>query len=303
MSEMNIVVVTGRTEDRNPATEHIDELSALQVLTCINDEDARVAPAVRLVLPALAELVEHAIRCYEAGGTIHYVGAGTSGRIGVMDAAELPPTFSVPAGRVVAHHAGGAVAVDEAVEGMEDHEHFGREAVGGVRAGDIVIGLAASGRTPYVAGALAEAHERGALTALVSANDGGPIAPNVDVVIAVDTGPEAIAGSTRMKAGTAQKLILNAFSTALMVGLGKTYSNLMIDVSPTNAKLRGRVLSILMEATGQAQELCAARLEASEGNTKVALVSLLMDVPIDLATAALERSGGRVRAALAAIEG
>jgi len=302
MSDKPIVVVTGRTEDRNPATEHLDSLPALGILTCINDEDARVAPAVRSVLPALADLVEHAVRCYEAGGTIHYVGAGTSGRIGVMDAAELPPTFSVPVGRVVAHHAGGTVAVDEAVEGIEDHERLGRDAVAEVRAGDVVIGLAASGRTPYVAGALFEAHGRGAVTALVSSNEGGPIAPNVDIVIAVNTGPEVIAGSTRMKAGTAQKLVLNAFSTALMVRLGKTYSNLMVDVSPTNAKLRGRVLSILMEATGQPQEVCAARLEASAGNTKVALVSLLMDVPADLATAALERSGGRVRAALAEIE-
>ena len=297
------MIVTGRTEDRNPATTHIDELSTLDVLTCINDEDARVAPAVRVVLPAVAELVEHAMRCYEAGGTIHYVGAGTSGRIGVMDAAELPPTFSVPAGRVVAHHAGGQAATDQAIEGIEDDELSGRRAVADVRPGDIVIGLAASGRTPYVVGALAEANERDALTALVSANDGGPSAPNVDVAIAVDTGPEAISGSTRMKAGTAQKLILNAFSTALMIRLGKTYSNLMVDVTPTNAKLRGRVLSILMEASGQSQQACSARLEASAGDTKVALVSLLMDVPIEQARAAVERSGGRVRAALGALEG
>lgn len=302
MSDEEIVVVAGRTEDRNPATEHIDSLPALGILTCINDEDARVAPAVRQVLPDLAELVEHAVRCYEVGGTIHYVGAGTSGRIGVMDAAELPPTYSVPVGRVVAHHAGGSVAVDEAVEGIEDHERLGRDAVAEVRPGDVVIGIAASGRTPYVAGALLEAKERGALTALVSANEGGPIAPNVDIALAVNTGPEVIAGSTRMKAGTAQKLVLNAFSTALMIRLGKTYSNLMVDVSPTNAKLRGRVLSILMEATGQPQETCAARLEASGGDTKVALISLLMDVPPDLALVALQGSDGRVRAALAEIE-
>lgn len=292
------VIVRSRTEQRNPATERIDELSTLEVLELLNDEDQRVPAAVRAVLPDLARLVDAAVRTYEGGGTIHYLGAGTSGRIAVLDAAELPPTFSTDPDRVVAHHAGGSAGLATAVEGHEDDRSLGEADAAGVAAGDVVIGLAASGRTPYVLGALAVASQRGATTALVSSAVDRPAIEGIDVHLAVDTGPEAIAGSTRLKAGTAQKLILNGFSTALMVRLGKTYSNLMVDVAPRNAKLRGRVLAMLMEATGRSTEDCAERLRDAGGSTKTALVSLLTERSVSDAAEALEASGGRVREAL-----
>lgn len=303
MTSQEVVVVDGPTEQRNEATIDIDERSTVGVLELITAEDATVALAVAAILPTLAELVDRALVRYEAGATIHYAGAGTSGRIAVMDAAELSPTYSVPPGRVVAHHAGGAGALGGAIEGIEDQRFAGRRDLDDVTAKDVVIGLTASGRTPYVAGALELGRDRGALTALVTSNTDSPLRQLADLVLAVDTGPEAITGSTRMKAGTAQKLVLNAFSTALMVRLGKTYSNLMVDVTPTNAKLRGRVLSILMEATGQPPERCERRLREADGATKVALVSLLADVPVDRAAAALEGSEGRVRAALEVVDG
>ena len=298
MTEPDIVRFDSPTERRNPRTRDIDERSTLGILELLNAEDATVASAVAAVLPALAELVDRALERYENGGTIHYVGAGTSGRIAVMDAAELPPTYAIAPGRVIAHHAGGDQALVGSLEGIEDQGAAGRSELDAVRAHDVVIGLAASGRTPYVAGGLELARGRGALTALVTANPGSPLIPAVDVALVVDTGPEPIAGSTRMKAGTAQKLVLNAFSTALMVRLGTTYSNLMVEVEPSNAKLRGRVLSILTEATGEPVERCEARLREAEGATKVALVSLLGEVPVERARAAIERSGGRVRTAL-----
>jgi N-acetylmuramic acid 6-phosphate etherase len=294
--EAHTVIVRSQTEARNPATEHVDELPTLRVLELLNDEDARVPGAVRAVLPQLAQLVDAAVRCYEAGGTIHYFGAGTSGRIAVLDAAELPPTFSTDPARVVAHHAGGAASLVAAVEGTEDDRSLGEADAAEVTDRDVAIGLAASGRTPYVLGALDVAARRGATTALVSSAVDRPSPGHLHLAVA--TGPEAIAGSTRLKAGTAQKLILNAFSTALMVRLGKTYSNLMVDVAPRNAKLRGRVLSILMEATGQTREVCADRLREADGSTKAALVSLLAETSVDAAVRALDASDGRVREAL-----
>jgi N-acetylmuramic acid 6-phosphate etherase len=292
------VIVQGVTELRNPATVAIDELPTLEVLELLNDEDARVPGAVRAVLPQLAELVEAGVRCYAAGGTIHYVGAGTSGRIAVLDAAELPPTFSTDADRVIAHHAGGSGSMVAAAEGLEDDRALGESDARWVQPGDVVIGIAASGRTPYVVGALAVAVERGATTALVCSSSRPEPPPGLDLLLTVDTGPEAIAGSTRLKAGTAQKLVLNAFSTALMIRLGKTYSNLMVDVAPANAKLRGRVLAILIEATGRSQEVCAERLRDADGRTKVALVSLLADTTIADAEEALAACEWRVRDAL-----
>jgi N-acetylmuramic acid 6-phosphate etherase len=295
--EAPTVIVRSQTEARNPATEHLDELPTLRMLELLNDEDARVPGAVRAVLPQLAQLVDAAVRCYEAGGSIHYFGAGTSGRIAVLDAAELPPTFSTDPARVVAHHAGGAASLVAAVEGTEDDRSQGEADAAEVTDRDVAIGLTASGRTPYVLAALDVAARRGATTALVSsAVDRRPSPGHLHLAVA--TGPEAIAGSTRLKAGTAQKLILNAFSTALMVRLGKTYSNLMVDVAPRNAKLRGRVLSILMEATGQPREVCADRLREADGNTKVAIVSLLAETSVDAAIRALEASAGRVHEAL-----
>lgn len=292
------IIVDGSTELRNAATVDIDVVPTIEVLELLNDEDARVPGAVRAVLPQLAELVDAAVRSYESGGTIHYFGAGTSGRIAVLDAAELPPTFSTDPDRVVAHHAGGSLSFAAAVEGLEDDRTLGEAEADAVQAGDVVIGLAASGRTPYVIGALAVAAARGATTALVCSSVTPTPPDGLDLLLAVDTGPEAIAGSTRLKAGTAQKLVLNAFSTALMVRLGKTYSNLMVDVAPSNAKLRGRVLSILMEATGRPRDDCAGRLRDADGDTKVALVSLLTDAAVGEARRSLAAADGSVRRAL-----
>lgn len=294
-----VVRIDSPTEARNPRTRALDRVSTLEVLQLINDEDSRVPGCVRAVLPQLAVAVDLAVAALRRGGQVHYVGAGTSGRLGVLDAAELLPTFAVPPDWFISHMAGGPSALLRAVEDAEDDaESGGREIADSVKPGDVVMGLAASGRTPYVAGALRSARVVGASTMLVTANPATPLGSEVDVLIAVDTGPEVVAGSTRMKAGTAQKLVLNAFSTAVMVRLGRTYSNLMVDVVATNAKLRGRMLGILREATGLAESVCADALTAADGELKTALVSLLGEVPPSEARVALGQSGGHAHLAL-----
>jgi N-acetylmuramic acid 6-phosphate etherase len=286
------------TERRNPATVGIDDLPTLEMLRLINTEDARVATAVAATLPQLARVVDMAVESLHGGGRVHYFGAGTSGRIAVIDAVELLPTFNLEPGRFVPHHAGGEKALVRAVENVEDDDRQGERDAADLRAGDLAVGLAASGRTPYVIGALRAAAAAGAGTVLVSSNPQASFGSQVDVHIAVDTGPEVIAGSTRMKAGTAQKLVLNAFSTAVMVRLGRTYSNLMVHMTAANAKLRGRLVTILMQATGQDDEACTAALTAAGGDLKVALVSVLGGVPAERAAAALTAAGGVVRSAL-----
>ncbi|MFC9458541.1 N-acetylmuramic acid 6-phosphate etherase [Streptomyces sp. NPDC056983] len=290
--------VNAPTETRNPRTREIDDIPTLEALRLLNAEDRIPADAVAAVLPDLARLVDETAQRIRAGGRLHYFGAGTSGRLAVMDAAELIPTFGMPPGIVVAHHAGGPRALIEPVEGVEDSADAGASDAAGVGSGDVAIGVAASGRTPYVGGALRAARAAGAFTALVSANPAAELADEVDVHLGVDTGPEAIAGSTRLKAATAHKLVLNSLSTMVMVALGRTYSNLMVDVTATNGKLRGRLITILVEATGLDEETCAAALAASGGELKTALVGLLASCSPRQARAALADSGGRVRAAL-----
>ncbi|MEY9864488.1 N-acetylmuramic acid 6-phosphate etherase [Catenulispora sp. GAS73] len=292
--------VAAPTEERNPATADIDAVPTVEVLRLLNAEDAQVPAAVAAVLPALAEVVDETVRRLRAGGRVHYFGAGTSGRVAVMDAAELIPTFGLPPGVVVAHIAGGIQALTIPVEGAEDSAEGGAADAAQVTAADVVVGLTASGRAPYVAGALRAARAAGAFTALVSANPHAALAPEADVHLGADTGPEAIAGSTRLKAATAQKLILNGLSTATMIALGHTYSNLMVDLAPTNTKLRGRVLTILTEATGLPEQACAAALAAADGELKTALVCLLGALAPTEARRALAAAGGQVRAALAA---
>lgn len=293
--------VLAPTEERHPGTVGIDALGTLEVLRLLNAEDARVAPAVAEVLPQLAGLVDAAVAAVRAGGTVHYVGAGTSGRLAVLDAAELLPTFNAPPGLVVAHHAGGPAALLRAVENVEDDADQGAADLADVTAADVVVGLTASGRTPYVGGALRLARERGAVTALVTANPSPELGPLADHCLAVDTGPEVITGSTRLKAGTAQKLVLNAFSTAVMIRLGRTWSNLMVDVVATNAKLRGRVVRILREATGAGDDEARGALEACDGELKPALVALLAGVDAATARRALAAAEGSVAHALAAL--
>jgi len=289
------------TEERNPGTLDIDTLPALSILGCLNDEDARVAGAVRRALPALAVLVDEAAGRMAAGGRVHYFGSGTSGRLAVLDAAELIPTFGLPAGTVCAHLAGGEPAVLRAVEGAEDDQAAGAADAAGVRATDVAIGLSASGGTPYVRAALERARRSGAFTAVLTSNPGAPLRGVADVFVCADTGPEAITGSTRLKAGTAQKMLLNAFSTALMVRCGRTYSNLMVHVAPVNAKLRTRQLRLLAQATGYPAARCAAALDEAAGDLRVALVALLSGADSGACRKALAQAGGVVRAALSAL--
>ncbi len=292
---------TSPTEARSPRSIGIDRMATLDLLELINAEDATVPGAVRAALPGLAEVVDLASDAVRAGGSIHYFGAGTSGRFGVLDAAEVPPTYGVPADLVVSHLAGGATAMTQAVEDAEDSDEAGEwEARASIREGDVVVGLAASGRTPYVAGALRAAREIGALTVAISSNPDATIGSIAEHHICVPTGAEVVTGSTRMKAGTAQKLVLHSFSTALMVRLGRTYSNLMVDVVPGNAKLRKRVIHMLQVASGASEEIASQALTDSEGDTKLALVMLLTGREVGGAREVLTSQQGSVREALRA---
>jgi N-acetylmuramic acid 6-phosphate etherase len=290
------------TEQRNPRTRGIDVLPTLDVLRLLNAEDATVPGAVERVLGELALVVDEAADRMRRGGRVHYFGAGSSGRIAMLDATELVPTFGLEWGMVVAHLAGGEDAMVRAVEGAEDDAALGGAEAGSVGALDTVIGLSASGRTPYVAGALSAACARGAFTAVITCNPGSPLLSLAEVAIVPATGPEAIAGSTRMKATTAMKLVLNSFSTALMIRLGKTYSNLMVEVSATNNKLRGRKLLILREATGADPASCDAALLAAGGDLRLAMITLLGDIDVPTAREALTKGGGSVRGALDVIQ-
>jgi N-acetylmuramic acid 6-phosphate etherase len=292
------VRVSAPTEDRHPGTTGIDTASSLEILTLMNEADSTVAGAVAGVLPELALLVDHSVAAIRAGGCVHYFGAGTSGRLAVLDAAELLPTFNAPEGLFVAHHAGGAPALLRAVENVEDDVEQGSRDARDVSPLDVVIGLTASGRTPYVQGALMCARDIGARTALVTANPGAELAAYADHLVVAHTGAEVLTGSTRLKAGTAQKLILNSFSTAVMIRLGRTWSNLMVDVVATNAKLRGRVVRILQEASGADEDDARAALDAAGGQLKPALLSLLGGVSVDAAVTALRAHDDSVAAAL-----
>ncbi|SED79456.1 N-acetylmuramic acid 6-phosphate etherase [Ruania alba] len=280
------VQVRSRTEDRNPRTEAIDTEDAAGIVRLITSEDAAVAGAVAAAGDRIAALVELGVHALAGGGRVIYAGSGTSGRLAVLDAVELLPTYRVGEDQVTAFLAGGGEAMTRPVEGAEDDPAAGACAVADVTGADLVIGLAASGRTPYVRGALVAAAERGARTGLIACNPGAELATLVDVAVLVDTGPEVITGSTRMKAGTAQKLVLNTFSTAVMVRLGKTYSNLMIDVLPTNEKLHGRIVRMLEQATGRSAQECGAVLAEAE-DPRTALVCLLADVGVAQARDAL----------------
>ncbi|MGC9668690.1 N-acetylmuramic acid 6-phosphate etherase [Planosporangium sp. 12N6] len=286
------------TEARNPRTVAIDESPTLDVLRLLNAEDATVPGAVAAALPQLADAVDLAVDALAAGNRLHYFGAGTSGRLAVLDAAELRPTFGLEPGRVVAHLAGGLRALTNPSEDAEDDAASGAADGAEVDPGDVAVGITASGRTVYVAGALRAARARGAGTVLVSANPAAPLAAHADVHVAVDTGPEAITGSTRLKAGTAQKLVLNSLSTAVMIRLGRTYSNLMTDMIASNRKLRARQVRMLAQATGTDHDSCADALAAAGGDPKVALVTLLSAVSPDQARQAVAAAGGVVHKAL-----
>jgi N-acetylmuramic acid 6-phosphate etherase len=290
------------TEARNPRTERIDELPTLEVAQLINAEDARVAEAVAAELPRLAEAIDRIAERMRIGGRLIYVGAGTSGRLGVLDAVECPPTFGTPPGLVLALIAGGPRAITEAVEGAEDDAEAGARDVAIIQINqyDTVVGIAASGRTPYVLGALQAARKCGALTISLANNRPSPMESLADIALALLTGPEVITGSTRLKAGTAQKLTLNTLSSGVMIRLGKTFGNLMVDVQPTNAKLRERARQIVQDACGLSPEEAAAILEVCSGEVKTAIVAARTGMPPAEARRRLMEMGGMIRKALGA---
>jgi N-acetylmuramic acid 6-phosphate etherase len=269
----------------------LDSLPLSDLLRLINQEDQTVPLAVAKVLPQIEQAVVAGVRTLRAGGRIHYFGAGTSGRAAFADAAELRPTFSLASDQVVAHVAGGLEALWNAVEQAEDDVEAGARDAGDVTALDLVIGVAASGGTPYVAGALRQAKSAGATTALISSNPQAPLHEFTDIAIAVETGPEVITGSTRMKAGTAAKLVLTTFSTAVMVRIGRTWSNLMVCAVPSNAKLRQRAVRTLVSATGLPADVAQEAIAQAGEELPVALVMLLSSV--DAGTARLELSAAQ----------
>lgn len=288
------------TEERLGSSRNLDSLSSLEVLQLLNTEDRVAVEAVAAALPDIAKVVELAAARFRDGGTIHYFGAGTSGRLGVLDAAELRPTFNLEAGRVVAHIAGGRDALVNAIEDAEDSEAAGHRDAEDVVSGDIVIGLAASGNTPYVGGALAAGRAVGATTVLISNNPRARLASLADTNILLDTGAEVLTGSTRLKAATAEKLALNGFSTALMIAVGRTWSNLMVDVVATNEKLRERTVRILQDAAGLPEAHAVQLLADADGELKTAIVSAISGSSIDESRRLLTVNGGVVRDALAA---
>ena len=289
------------TESPNPATSDLDTMSPLEVARAMNREDREVARAVGEVLDRVAQAIAWGRDALAAQGRIVYVGAGTSGRLGVLDAVECRPTFGVPDGVVVGLIAGGAPAFTQAVEGAEDDAGLGASDIDGLSVGasDMVIGLTASGRTPYVAGALRRARERGARTVAVACTRPSLIGTMAGLAIEVSCGPEVLTGSTRLKAGTAQKMILNMTSTGSMVGTGKAFGNLMVDVQPTNEKLRARALSIVEQACGTDASRAEAALEDAGGMAKPAIVSILADVDAKTADTLLAQASGDVRRAIA----
>jgi N-acetylmuramic acid 6-phosphate etherase len=287
------------TESRNPATEHIDQLPTLDMLRIINEEDAKVAAAVATEIPQIAKAIDTIADRFEQGGRLFYIGAGTSGRLGVLDASECPPTFSVPPSLFQGLIAGGDSALRRSSEQSEDSPEQGAAdlAAAGFTPQDTLVGIAASGRTPYVIGALTHARSLGALTISLTCVPNSQMAAVADISIAPVTGPEVITGSTRLKAGTATKLVLNMLSTGVMIRTGAVYGNLMVNVQPTNAKLVDRSQRIISAATGIDQPT-AARLLHEGGSVKTAIVMQKLSLTPEEAKAKLTAAKGKLSAAL-----
>jgi N-acetylmuramic acid 6-phosphate etherase len=288
------------TEQRNPASRNIDALPTEDMLRVINDEDQRVADAVRRVIPQIAKAVDAIVAAIGNGGRLFYIGAGTSGRLGVLDAAECPPTFSVDPELVQAIIAGGERALSRAAEASEDDAGMGaRDLIDrGFTARDVLTGIAASGRTPYVLGAVAKARELGAVTIGLSCTPHSLLSRAVDIPIEPLPGPEIIAGSTRMKAGTATKLVLNMLSTGAMIRLGHVYGNLMVNVQPRNEKLLDRARRIISEAAGVSYDRASELLEQAGRNVKIAILMARLGLDCAGANDRLARAKGRISEAL-----
>jgi N-acetylmuramic acid 6-phosphate etherase len=294
---MNLAALA--TEARNPLTEHIDELPTLDMLRLISDEDRKAAAAVVAVLPEVAKAIDEIANRLNDGGRVFYIGAGTSGRLGVLDASEIPPTFSVPPTLFQGLIAGGDSALRNSSESSEDSPEQGAAdlAAAGFTGQDALVGIAASGRTPYVLGALQHANPLGALTIALTCVPNSQMAAVADISIAPLTGPEVLTGSTRMKAGTATKLVLNMLSTGVMIKTGAVYGNLMVNVQPTNAKLVDRAQRIIMAAT-QTDQTTAANLLQQAGSVKTAIVMQKLSLDRADAEAKLAANQGRLAAAL-----
>ena len=284
------------TEQRNPNTMNIDSLSTHEMIRLINREDHRVAEAVSQVTEEIAKAVDVIADRLSKGGRLIYCGAGTSGRLGILDAVECPPTYSTEPEMVQGLIAGGYPAIFKAVEGAEDSKELGVEDMKGIRftAGDVLVGVAASGRTPYVLGCMEYAKELGAVTVAVTCCPGSGMDTYADIGISPAPGPEVVTGSTRMKSGTAQKMVLNMLSTGAMIKLGKVYGNLMVDVKPSNEKLVRRCVTIVCAATECDEDTATAALEQCEYRPKIAIVMVLMGVGAEEAKALLTRGGGRI---------
>lgn len=288
------------TETRNPDTMTLDQMSALELVTVMNREDHKVPEAIALALPQIASTVEVVEQAFRKGGRLFYLGAGTSGRLGVLDASECPPTFGVDPGMVVGLIAGGDRALRFPIEGAEDDRSLGKQDLvdHNLVPSDVVIGIAASGRTPYVLGALDYAHSIGCKTAAVACNLHSAIGQAADIAIEVSVGPEVLTGSTRLKAGSAQKMILNMITTGAMVRTGKAYQNLMVDVVQSNEKLRTRAENIVMAATDVSREQARRTIDEANGKVKLAITMILTGKDAASAQALLDQSGGSVHNAL-----
>ena len=288
------------TESRDPDTMNLDQMNPLEIITVMNNEDRKIADAIQPWLPKISKIVEWAIESLDNGGRIIYMGAGTSGRLGVLDAAECPPTFGVSPKIVEGMIAGGSSAFIKAVEGAEDNKELGKEdlVAHDLNKNDIVIGLAASGRTPYVIGGLDYAGSIGCHTAAISCNKDSAIGKAAEIAVDAVVGPEILTGSTRLKAGTAEKMILNMISTATMVGIGKTYENLMVDVMQTNEKLHARAENIVMTATGVSKETAKIKIKEAEGNCKTAITMILAECTKEEAIERLKAAKGHIRKAI-----
>lgn len=288
------------TETRNPDTMHLDEMSALEIVTAMNREDRKVPEGIESVLPQIAAVVETVEAAFRNGGRLFYLGAGTSGRLGVLDASECPPTFGVEPGMVVGLIAGGDRALRFPIEGAEDSRELGRKDLEehDLCAKDVVVGIAASGRTPYVLGALDYARSIGCKTAAIACNKGSAVGQAADIAIEAQVGPEVLTGSTRLKAGTAQKMILNMITTGAMVRIGKAYQNLMVDVVQSNEKLETRAENIVIAATGVERSQARQTIDAAGGKVKLAITMILTGRDVEQAAQLLEEAGGRVRDAL-----
>lgn len=298
MTEQNLLQALGQmiTEQRNPNSMQIDRASALEIVQLINNEDKLVPLAIEKCLPQIAQAVEKIVAAFQQGGRLVYMGAGTSGRLGVLDASECPPTYGVSPEMVVGLIAGGERALRHPIEGAEDNREQGKLDLQAIEfsAKDVLVGIAASGRTPYVLGGLDYAKELGAVTISIASNPNSAMATLADIAIETLVGAEVLTGSSRMKSGTAQKLVLNMLTTASMILIGKCYQNLMVDVQASNEKLRARAIRIVMQATECSKETAEKMLQTADGNAKLAIMMILGNLDKESAVKILQENQGKL---------